>query len=290
MVIESLMNPKRAEKRPWALFFIGFLYASAAAFISLWVYKQYSSLVMVSLTVVAALPLVYRAFKHEERVDTLIDKETKLMIHHSKTLSFLLFMFLGFVVAFSLWYLILPSESTSILFKSQTETIYSINNAASGNYFVLDNAPEHFSIIFLNNIKVLMFCIFFAFFYGAGTIFILAWNASVIGAATGSFVKTALATDLAKFGSLGVFNYISSYSLGFFRYAIHGIPEIAAYFIGGISGGIISVAMINHDIETDKFKTIMMDALDLFMLSILVLFIAAAIEVYVTPALISGLG
>ena len=41
--------------------------------------------------------------------------------------------------------------------------------------------------------------------------------------------------------------------------------------------------MINHDLETDKFKNIMLDALDLTMLAILILFIAAVIEVYVTP-------
>jgi uncharacterized membrane protein SpoIIM required for sporulation len=281
MVIESFINPKKAEKRPWNLFFIGFLYATAAVFLSLWIFKQYSSLVMVTLTVVASMPLMYRTLRHEERIDTVLDKESKILQHHSKTLSFLLFMFIGYIVAFSLWYLVLPADTTSILFKSQTDTIMSINTKVSGN--AVDNITSTFQSIFTNNIRVLMFCIFFAFFYGAGTIFILAWNATVIGAAMGVFIKNNLAEVIAKFGSANPLNYLNAASLGFFRYTIHGIPEIAAYFIGGIAGGIISVAMINHDLESDHFKNILLDSLDLLMLAVVVLFIAAILEVFVTP-------
>lgn len=283
MVIESFINPKEAEKHPWRLFFIGFLYATAAAFLSYWIFRQYSSLVMVTLTVIATMPLMYRTLKHEERIDTLLDKETKILKHHSKTLSFLLFMFIGYIVAFSLIYILAPAEWTSLLFKSQVETITQINNRVSGNA-ESDVISNIFASIFFNNIRVLMFSIFFAFFYGAGTIFILAWNATVIGAAMGTFMKNVLAEYIAKFGSVNIINYLNAFSLGFFRYTIHGLPEIAAYFVGGIAGGIISVAMINHDLETDKFKNIMLDALDLTMLAILILFIAAVIEVYVTPA------
>ncbi|MEK6974589.1 MAG: stage II sporulation protein M, partial [Nanoarchaeota archaeon] len=283
MVIESFISPKEAEKHPWRLFFVGFLYATAAAFLSYWIFRQYSSLVMVTLTVIATMPLMYRTLKHEERVDTLLDNETKILKHHSKTLSFLLFMFIGYIVAFSLIYILAPAEWVSLLFKSQVETITQINNRVSGDAGS-DVISNIFASIFFNNIRVLMFSIFFAFFYGAGTIFILAWNATVIGAAMGTFMKNVLADYIAKFGSVNAINYLNAFSLGFFRYTIHGIPEIAAYFVGGIAGGIISVAMINHDLETDKFKNIMLDALDLTMLAILILFIAAVIEVYVTPA------
>ena len=282
MVIESFISPKEAEKHPWRLFFVGFLYATAAAFLSYWIFRQYSSLVMVTLTVIATMPLMYRTLKHEERVDTLLDNETKILKHHSKTLSFLLFMFIGYIVAFSLIYILAPAEWVSLLFKSQVETITQINNRVSGDAGS-DVISNIFASIFFNNIMVLMFSIFFAFFYGAGTIFILAWNATVIGAAMGTFMKNVLADYIAKFGSVNAINYLNAFSLGFFRYTIHGIPEIAAYFVGGIAGGIISVAMINHDLETDKFMNIMLDALDLTMLAILILFIAAVIEVYVTP-------
>ncbi len=281
MVIESFINPEKAEQRPWNLFFIGFLYATAATFLSLWIFKQYSSIVMVTLTVIAAVPLMYKTMKHEEKIDTELDEESKILRHHSKALSFLMFMFTGFLIAFTLWFVVLPADLVQVLFKSQLETIATINTKVSGN--AVDQLTNIFSLIFLNNIKVLMFSIFFAFFYGAGAIFILTWNATVIAAATGSFIKDKIAAYTVSIGSVNAFNYFNVFSLGLLRYAIHGIPEIAAYFIGGIAGGIISVAMINHDIESDKFKNIMLDALDLTMLAVLVLFIAAILEVFVTP-------
>ena len=280
MVLESFISPLKAENKPWIMLLMGFIYAFVAVFLSLWIFKQYSSLVMVFLTVIAAVPLVYSTLKLEEGKDTEIKSEMSLLKEHSKALKFFMFMFIGFVLAFVLLYIILPPNLVQLLFSSQTETIDNINSRVSGNAISTSNI---FAQIFLNNIKVLMFSIFFAFFYGAGAIFILAWNASVISAAIGNFIRDKIAEYTASIGSLNLFNYFYLFNLGLLRYFIHGIPEILAYFIGALAGGIISVAMINHDIESERFNNIMLDALDLTMLAIFILFIAAIIEVFITP-------
>jgi uncharacterized membrane protein SpoIIM required for sporulation len=64
---------------------------------------------------------------------------------------------------------------------------------------------------------------------------------------------------------------------------IHGIPEIAAYFIVALAGGIISVAVIKHEYGTERFWEVMQDALNLVVAAVIVLIIAAAMEVYLTP-------
>ena len=69
MVIESLVNPAKAEGRPWEMFFLGFLYASIAIFLSLWIFHDYASLVMVFLTVFASIPVVYMLIAIEEKKD-----------------------------------------------------------------------------------------------------------------------------------------------------------------------------------------------------------------------------
>ena len=280
MVLESIINPLKAVKKPWHMFFIGGLYALVAAFLSLWIFKQHASLVMVFLTVVAAVPLMYSTMKREEKADVDLKEERKIMREHFAALEYLVFMFLGFVVAYSLLFIFLPSGIVESLFSTQTQTIQAINARVTGSAI---SASTIFGQIFFNNIKVLMFCLFFSFFYGAGAIFILTWNASVISAAIGDFVRVRIADIASSVGAVNVFNYFHIFSLGLLRYFIHGIPEIAAYFVGGLAGGVISVAMINHDIETDRFKTIMMDALDLALLAVAILFIAALMEVFITP-------
>ena len=60
MVLESLIGTQKAEHSPWDLFFIGLLFASVAVFLSLWIFKDHSSLVMVFLTVMACIPIIHK--------------------------------------------------------------------------------------------------------------------------------------------------------------------------------------------------------------------------------------
>ncbi|MEK6903979.1 MAG: stage II sporulation protein M [Nanoarchaeota archaeon] len=299
MVLELLIGPKKAEKKPWDMFFIGMLYSSVAMFLSVWIFREQASIIMVLLTVIACLPLVHRTFLREEKADVALDTERKRLKEHWRAIQFLMLLFLGFVVSFSLWYVFLPDEMVQTSFNSQIQTIQSINakvaasQAVTGrNIISSQNTLSSSSIsldglffkILLNNIKVLLFSIFFAFFYGAGAIFILTWNASVISAAVGNFVRNNIGDYAAQFGLIKAGGYFHIFSLGLLRYFIHGIPEILAYFIGGLAGGIVSFAVIRHDFGTERFKAILFDAFDLVLISVFILVVAGLLEVYVTPA------
>ncbi|MBI2507686.1 stage II sporulation protein M [Candidatus Woesearchaeota archaeon] len=281
MVIENLVNPAKAEGRPWEMFFLGFLYSSVAVFLSLWIFQDYSSLVMVFLTVFASVPVVYTLIAIEEKKDTSNKSERFLLKEHSKALAVLIFLFLGYTVAFSLWFVVLPENTVQNMFNVQLETIRSINagvtSFSTGTGFVMQ--------IFSNNIKVMIFCIMFAFLFGAGAIFILTWNASVIAAAIGTFIRSNVASYAEAAGLGKLTGYFHIGSIGLMRYMIHGIPEILAYFAAGLAGGIISVAVIRHDFGSKNFNKILYDSMDLIVIAILVLFIAALIEVFITPVL-----
>jgi len=273
MVIESLINPFKAERRPWELFFVGLFYSSIAIILSLWVFKPHASLVMVFLTVIACVPIMYGTMKMEEEKDMRIESEKILLKEHGKALSFFIFLFLGITISFTLWYTFLPADLSQTVFSIQTKTISDINTQITGQSI---NQMTLFSKIFLNNIKVLIFCIIFAFIYGFGAIFILTWNASVIGAAIGNFVRNNIANGA---------HYFEITSLGLLRYMIHGVPEILAYFMAGLAAGIISIAVIKHDFKSEKFRHILLDSTDLLLLSLATLFVAALIEVFITPIL-----
>ncbi|MBT3303715.1 stage II sporulation protein M [Candidatus Woesearchaeota archaeon] len=280
MVLESLISPLKAEKEPWEMFFVGIMYSSIAIFLALFVFGgDEMSLVIVFLTVMACGILMYRTMKYEEHKDLEIKSERKLLRQHGKALSLFLFLFLGFLVSFALWYVFLPGELAQQVFSMQISTIKSINSNVQGMITV----PFSLLKILSNNIKVLLFSLFFSFFYGMGAIFILTWNASVVGAATGIAIKNSLSAFLAKAGAVGFAGYFTAISVGLLRYLLHGIPEIAAYFIGGLAGGLISVAVINHKENNEEFKKVMKDASWLILISLVILVIAAFLEVYVTP-------
>lgn len=282
MVLESLISPFKAEQTPGRLFFLGMIFCSISIFLSLWVFKSQASLIMVFLTTSAAIPLIYNIIIMEEEKDLSGMEERWLLKEHSKALKAFIYLFLGATVAFSFWYMVLSSSTTNVLFQTQAETINSINGRVTGHISLQASVP-FLAKIFFNNMKVLIFCMLFAFVFGSGAIFILIWNASVIGTAIGNFMRTEISTIANLMGFDKVAHYFQIISLGLLRYSIHGIPEILSYFIGGLAGGIISIAIIRHDFGTKKFEQILLDSADLILLSVGILFAAAILEVFVTP-------
>jgi uncharacterized membrane protein SpoIIM required for sporulation len=283
MVLESIFNPVSAERRPWELFFIGLLYSSVAILLSLWIFKKESSMVMILLTVLVSVPLIFSTIKYEEKKDVCMDcGEKKLLEEHGRAIEVFVSLFLGFFVSFIIWYVFLPTDTVGVLFSSQSDTIASINGAN-----VTGDAVDYLSTImkiFLNNVRVLALCILFSFIYGAGAIFILAWNASVGGAFIGNLIRSKL---VLLTGQPGLVHYFYIASLGIVRYIPHGILEMSAYFIGGLAGGIISVAIIRHDFKSEKFEKILFDSSDLVLISVVILLMAAFVEVFITPGIVS---
>lgn len=287
MVLEDLLTPEGAERKPWHMLPLGALYASIAVFLALWIFREQASLIVVFLTVMACIPLMYKIIVLEESKEAKIEKETSILKEHRRALLSFMYLFFGFVIAFSIWFIALPAGFVQDLFATQIFTISSINNQVTGGLLTGNAAGIGFlGSIIANNLKVLFFCVFFSFFYGAGAIFILTWNASVISSAIGSFVRSNVEKIAAAGGLMKIATYSHIYAIGITRYMTHGIFEILAYFIGGLAGGLISVAIIRHKMGEKMFNKVMLDALDLILLAVLCTLFAGVVEVYVTPLIV----
>jgi uncharacterized membrane protein SpoIIM required for sporulation len=285
MVLESLLKPITAIKKPWELFFYGILVSSVGLFLGYWVFKDKADLVMIFLTTFACLPLMFHAIRHEEKQDLMFDKELFILKRHSRVIAFYLFLFLGMTVAFALWYAFLPQEIAQSVFKQQITTIAQINSPLRASVIGNATSSSLFTRIFLNNIKVLIFCIIFAFFYGAGAIFILTWNASVVAAAIGNIIKLSVVKLSGAAALTQLSGAAQTISYAFSRYLFHGLPEMLSYMLAGLAGGIISVAVINHDFRSEKFQNIILDSASLVVIAFAILFTAALLETYITPIL-----
>ncbi|MBI2146539.1 stage II sporulation protein M [Candidatus Woesearchaeota archaeon] len=282
MVLESLFNPFSVKKRPWEMFIAGFMYSIVGMVLSYFVFREIAGILMVFLIVMAALPMLYSSVQNEEELDLQYTGEFKLLKEHTKVLIFLIFLFLGITAALVLSYVFLPQPVVDSIFSLQEKAILNVNQNIQGHITGGIARLDFFVKILINNLKVLFFCLIFSLLYGTGAIFILTWNASVIATAIGNLVKTELAQTASLVGLPFVAAYFSATTLSFFRYMTHGLFEIAAYFVMGLAGGIISIAIIKHNLQEDK---VLIDALDLIFISFGLLIIAAVIEVYVTPML-----
>ncbi len=284
-MLESLINPKRVEKGSWKMFFVGIIYASLSILLVYWffnrdaVLSQYSGMIVVTFCVMFSLPFMYFIIKQEEKQDEEIEGLLGIWKVHRDAIYAFLWLFLGFLVAFSFWYIILQN---SLLFNAQIETYCMINSPGSiencvSNYDFPQQMTStgaatseiRFLSIIQNNIYVMIFTLVFSLIFGAGAIFILAWNASVIAAAISIFSKYQ----------------INQIPLGIARYMIHGFPEIAAYFITALAGGIFGIGVVRNGIKNPKFLRVIENVVILLFVAIIILVIAAVIEVYFTPIL-----
>lgn len=281
MVLESLLSPSKAKDKPYSLFFLGFVYSTVAILLALWVFPNSPSLSSVFLTTIASMPLLVSVLKIEE-IDTEKDVKKKkyfLIGEHMDIFRVFACIFAGFFVSFILWASLAPETLFELLFNEQITTINAINNNVSGEAIEQFAAGDIMSIIIVNNLKVLTFCILFSFLYGAGAVFILTWNASVIAAAIGTIVRDSLSTITGNLVSA----YFQVIPLGVARYMTHGIFEIMAYFFGGIAGGLISAAVIRHRMKSNEFVDFMTDSVNLIIVACLLLIIGALIEISVSP-------
>jgi len=115
-MLEMILNPKMAERRPWEMFFVGLFYAAVSLLMVGWlfsgnpVFASYSSILAIMFTVMLSLPFVYFTIKMEEERDYSMNFNKGVFFRgHGKALMSLIWLFIGFVVAFSIMYMLFPN-------------------------------------------------------------------------------------------------------------------------------------------------------------------------------------
>lgn len=286
-----LIRPRAAEKRPWKMFFIGLVYASLSVLLVHWffasdaVLSKFLGLIVVVFCVMFSLPFMYGMIKREEKEDEEIEGFFEVWKTHSDVIYGFIWLFLGFVIAFSFWSIFLGNSG---IFNAQLQTYCMINSEGSiedcaskyglggqdggiitGNIAVGNSGLWRVLSILENNVYVMIFTLIFSLIFGAGAIFVLAWNATVIAQAIGIFTKYRVA---------GI-------PMGLGRYMIHGLPEITAYFITALAGGIFGVEIIRRGFKGKKFSRVIGNVIILLFIALIILVVAAVMEVYFTPIL-----
>ncbi len=284
MVVESILDPTKAEKKPHLMIPIGIALTLLGSLIGYQFFKEYASIIVVAFVAIGATPLIYRIIKYEEQKDLQDLPQRILLLEHWKALKAFMYLFLGVVIASAALYIFLPTGVETQVFEVQYNTFAEIGGITSkATDTTQTNNLSRFSTIFFNNITVLLIAIIFSFIYGAGAIFVLTWNATVIGIAIGYFIKTELLLIAQLTGITKAVSFLEVMYVGIFQYLIHGFFEILGFFVGALAGGIISVAIIRHDIGTAKFEHIILDAADLLLIAVSLIFFAAILEVWITP-------
>lgn len=257
MVLERMISVRMALKQPFWVFILGGFVSTISLAISFLVFQESAGFLSNFLITFAVMPFMLDLIRYEGARIEQNPEELKninvLQRHRGVILSYIAF-FAGMVLTQSILYLMIPESLSQKLFEDQINQINLIRGRATFG--------GTFSTILINNIGVLVLSFIFSFLFGAGAIFILAWNASVLSVAIGMTAK-----------SLGGLKGIPLAVLTFFP---HGSLEILAYFIGGIAGGLFSLAFTKRRVQ--NFWAIIKASIQLMVAAVAFLILAAAIE------------
>lgn len=260
-MLESLINFKLIQKKPYLIFVWAIIVASVSVISSAHVQSLPSvspGFFSVLLTIIPSAYFLTVLIRKEEKIE-----EKEIQKYHRKTfwgrhekdIMILLFFFFGLAMAFGIWGFALPDE----FFDVQLTKINQIRGGITGAQTV---ALSTFDLIFRNNLQVTLLSFIFSFIFGAGAIFIIVWNASVLGVYIGELSKALWQIPII--------------SLSFLP---HGIPEIAGYIAAALAGGLLSAGILRKN----TFRVLSIVAFDsamLMVLAILLILFGAGIEAF----------
>ncbi|MEM5829429.1 MAG: stage II sporulation protein M [Candidatus Aenigmatarchaeota archaeon] len=257
MVLERLVNVRIALKQPFWVFILGGIISTISLFLSFLLFPDSPGLMSNFFITFGIMPFMldfmrYEGAKLEQKAEEL--KKMNIFQRHRNVIMVYIAFFVGMILTQTILFMMIPENWSEKLFRDQLDIINRMRGRATFG--------GTFSTILINNTGVLTLSFLLSFLFGAGAIFILAWNASVLSVAIGMTAK-----------SLGGFRGIPSAILTFFP---HGSLEILAYFIGGISGGLVSLAFTKR--KTEKLSFILRDSFEMMATAFILLVIAAVIE------------
>jgi len=284
MVLEAVVSSRELMKHPLVMLFLALVISSSALWLAYFTFPGSSSVLGIAFVTIALVPIMHSIFVREEAIEAETGSwKPNFLERHFTVVKIYAWFFVGMIISYAAWYAILPDDMRGTVFAEQEKTlggIESLKAKMTGNATLPSgscgqDAGCWFELIFYNNAFVLLLALLFSFLYGAGAIFLIGWNASVIGVFIGKDIiqSMAMSGNLVQALGIGVYR-----ALGLLP---HGLPEALGYFFGAIAGGIIGVAIIKQKHLEHEFRVIAKDALITLGIALGLLFVGAVVEAWV---------
>jgi len=267
MVFEQLFKFKSVKPNAFNIFIMGFIFSELGILSSLLVFRNDAQLMSIAFTAAITMPFLFNLLEIKN-IEISSEKSffSRVFKNNEHIFVSYLMLFLGFLLSYAIFAILLPDFATLEIFKGQLN-ILGLAGQALGKL--------GFGAIMINNLAVLLACFLFSIVFGVGSILFLIWNASAWGAILGYISKQS-----AMIIGQNPLVYFFSQFLKFFP---HLIVEAASYFFAIMAGIVISQTIISERVNGEKFRLTMMEGFLLFGISLVLLVVAGILEVYVFP-------
>lgn len=273
-MLESILNPKEARNNLAEVFAVTVVFGIVAVIFSYYLFPEYASVLICAEITILFSPFFQRLFASEEAMEEFAMKhhiKKSLFQRHSPVLKIYMVFFIALILFMSLLYVFLPQDVGSQLFQKQESEVERLSGMSiSGRA----TSPAGAEKIFFNNIFVLVLAFITSLIYGTGAVFIISWNASVIGVYAGVFINYL---EINGMSSSMAFMY--GFPNAILAITMHGIPEIFGYFFAGLAGGILSAGLIKEKLRSPEMNLIVLDSLIFLGFGAFSIFVGSFIEV-----------
>ncbi|MEM4598281.1 MAG: stage II sporulation protein M [Candidatus Diapherotrites archaeon] len=283
MVLEAIFGGKQVIKKPYLMLFFGLIVSMCSNLIIYPFFKgENAGLLAIAFITIASMPLIHNVLLREEKAEARVPVLCeKFFERNVELIAVYSYMTMGVIAGYAILYLVLPESdyalacntkscvylpSKGYVFGEQQKALDYVANVAAKTGKAVDAEEANFgeffywfSLIFENNFGVLVVALIMSFVFGAGAIFLISWNASVVGTWIG---QTIMANNHFRF--LGLIP--------------HGIPEFMGYFLGAIGGALVSVAVTRKKVFTKEIERITIDSFIIIAAAVISLLVGAAIE------------
>ncbi|MFH1445557.1 MAG: hypothetical protein ABIF08_03700 [Nanoarchaeota archaeon] len=274
-MLESLIDFKEMQKKPYLVFIWTIVLSSVAVLFSAQLsYVLHLSNVAIDLSGIFAVmftiipsvfffTLLLKRREMEEEKEILKHYKKNFWDKHNQDIILFLVFFFGLAISFAVWSYYLPPD----FFQVQMIKIAQMRGTAlPTGYFAEGMFVDNFSLIAGNNLQVLFFSFLFSLIFGAGAVFIIVWNASILGVYLGQYSKVVWNAPI--------------WQIPFSLFMMpHAIPEIGGYVCAALAGGLISVSIIRKN-GSKVFKIILIDSIKILILGIILVLIGTGMEVF----------
>lgn len=259
LIFMKLVNPDAVKKNPGYGFVIAAFFTLIGFLAAYFIFSVALSMAMLAFASLMMLPFLVKLLdadasekpKEEASVKSFTSKSFgDILKKHENMITFYMLLFFGMTIEYMFLYVFLPPDITKSAFSQQ------LNLFGPTGHFGLPYAD-----ILINNLQILFIAFVLSIFYGAGSIFVLGYNASIAGVMYGAPFKTLLWGAAAA----------GPFYAHLLSYVPHTIVEIMAYLFAAVAGGIL-VSRRDEDI---------LEATFLFCIAIALIFFGWYLEVTV---------
>lgn len=283
MVLEDILTRREALRHPFFMLVTSCIICSVSLWVAYLSFPQSASILSIAFVTIALMPLFHAIFKNEEEKEAERPGYAALFLaRHFSVVKVYAFFFIGMILTYTFWYSVVGIETRDVMFSYQEQTLSGIENlrqTLTGDFSLEtgscgQSALCWFLIIFANNaFNVLVPILLFSFVLGAGAIWLLGWNASVLGVLIGKDVVSYASTH----GGVTALLRATERALSLVP---HGIFEAMGYFVGAIAGGMIGAAISKKKHLRGEMGTMAKDVMIMILYAFGLLVVGAIIEAY----------